>query len=415
MNIKHPIANAGLLLQFFILIGVCTMVQFSYSFMNPFLQAHFNLDKQQLGLLAAASSGGNLIFSLVSGVWVDSVDFKKAMFTGAGLIGGAALLFTLAASYYMVLVLTFVIGVGYSIILPLTNKRVARLFPADRQSFAIGLKQSGAPLGTAAGSTLLPLLSIHCGWQYAYMAMFVSVLAVAMVVGGLYRTFPAGREGFVDVGVKFSTEPATARSAYRRVYNSRNQSLIVVSNIFIGMSFSITQVIAMTFLVPFYHEQMGIPLIRATTLLGVVQLAGALARPGMGWLADCCVGRKRQVLGVLGLCNAAILIALGWLRHNPGWPALCVLSILLGATAMGWFGPVYSLMIDEMGPGRAGKASGLVATFNLIGMTLAAPFFGYLYERVGNYQLPLWFFALLMLAATLLFLTVCDPRREVAD
>jgi MFS family permease len=412
---KNPtFSNTGLLIQFFALIAVCTMVNFSYSFMNPFLQLHFNLDKQQLGFLAAAASGGNLIFSLVSGIWTDRVTFNKAMFTGAGLIGGAALLFTVAGSYYSLLILTFTIGMGYSIILPLTNKRVASLYPDGCQAFAIGLKQSGAPLGTALGAAMLPLLANNLGWQSAYLAMSLAVGAVAVVVGILHQSARSGRWGSVysagGPGAVLNMRLQLYASV--RNYTSGGQKAVIISNILIGMTFSMTQIIALTFLIPFYHEQIGIPLITATTLLGTTQLAGALARPGVGWLVDYFTERKRLILGVLGLCNAAILILLGVLHHNPGWLVLFTLSVLFGTVVMGWFGPVYSLMIDVMGTERAGKASGLVATFNLFGMTMAAPFFGYLHDRFGNYQLPLWFFALLMLAATIMFLRVRDSRRE---
>lgn len=397
---KLQVSNLGLLGQLFILIGVCTMVQFSYSFMSPFLQVNFNLNKQELGLLAAASSGGNLVFSLISGIWVDRMGFIRAVFTGAGLIGGAALLFIWAPHFYVVLMLTFMIGVGYSIILPLTNKRVACLFPAGRQAFAIGLKQSGAPLGIAAGSALLPLLAVHWGWKISYLVMFVSVLMVALLVAVLDRVSPAGEERRLNVTAGPGTEAAAVSLPVA------DSGIVLISNILMGMSFSMTQVIVLTFLVPFYHEQVGVRVVTATALLGAAQLAGSLARPGLGWLADCLAGRKRMVLGIMGLFNAAVLGALSLLNHNPGWPVLLILSILIGAVTMGWFGPVYSLMIDVMGPNRAGKASGLVATFNLLGMTAASPFFGYLYERLGNYQLPLWFFVLFMLAASSLFLSV---------
>ncbi len=178
---KTPvISNPGLLAQFFALIAVCTMVNFSYSFTNPFLHLHFSLDKQQLGFLAAATSSGNLIFSLLSGIWTDRAPFHQALIAGTGLIGGAALLFTVAGSYYTLLILAGAIGVGYSIILPLTNKRVAHLFPVGRQAFAIGLKQSGGPRAMAVGRATRPLLAVNRGWQSMYVVMALAVGAVAL-------------------------------------------------------------------------------------------------------------------------------------------------------------------------------------------------------------------------------------------
>ncbi|MFA7467809.1 MAG: MFS transporter [Desulfotomaculaceae bacterium] len=411
---KTPvISNPGLLAQFFALIAVCTMVNFSYSFTNPFLHLHFSLDKQQLGFLAAATSSGNLIFSLLSGIWTDRAPFHQALIAGTGLIGGAALLFTVAGSYYTLLILAGAIGVGYSIILPLTNKQVAHLFPAGRQAFAIGLKQSGAPLGIAVGAATLPLLAVNLGWQSMYVVMALAVGAVALVVGILNRyDSKSKRVSTAAAGPVPDAAPGLPAPAAN--YASGRQKKIIATNLLMGMSFSTSQVIALTFLVPFYYEQVGISLIMATTLLGAVQLAGALARPGMGWLVDHLASKKRLVLGALGLCNAAILLLLGALHSNPGWPILFAISILFGAACMGWFGPVFSFMIDELGKDRAGKASGLVSTFNLLGMSVAAPFFGYLCDRFGNYQWPLWLFALLMLAATTVFMSVRDGRRETA-
>lgn len=396
----------GTLGQLFILIGICTMVQFSYSFMGPFLQSSFNLNKQELGLLAATSSGGTLIFSFVSGIWVDRVGFLKAMFVGTGLIGGAALLFIWAPHFYVLLLLTFIIGIGYSIILPLTNKRVACLFPAGRYAFAIGLKQSGGSLGIAAGSAFLPLLAVHWGWKISYLAMFVFVLAVVLLIAVWDVFFSSGKEERTGAIAGYEREAAALS-----LLPVAGSTLILISNILVGMAFSMTQVIVLTFLVPYYHERLGVDIVKAAAMLGVVQLAGAVARPGLGWVADCLVERKRAVLGVLGLCNAVVLGTLSLLNSNPNWLALLILSFVIGVSTLGWFGLVHSLMIDLMGPGRAGRASGLVSAFNLLGMTVASPFFGYLYERLGSYQQPLWFFVLFMFLASLFFLCIRSKER----
>lgn len=399
-NVKT--SNQWALAQIFVLVAVCTMVQFSYSFMNPFLQAHFSLGKQQLGLLAAATSGGCLAFSFASGILVDRVSFMKAMVVGAGLIGGAAALFIYAPVYSIILLLFFIIGAGYSVILPLTNKGAVNLFPEGRQAFAIGLKQSGAPLGTALGSALLPSLAVYAGWGVTYLVMFALVLAVVLLVAALYRT-PWSVKGRCPAASHAPAEKSAGLTDGRGHSGGGAGRLVLYSNVLMGMAFSMTQVIMLAFLVPLYREQVGLSVLGAAALLGISQLSGALARPGVGWLAEYRPGKKRQVLGMLGICNAAVLVAFGFLSAGTGWPVLVVLSFLVGAVAMGWYGPVYSLMIEIMGQDQAGKASGLVTTFNLLAMTVASPLFGYLNEGLQCYNLPLWIFALFMLGATLLF------------
>lgn len=398
---KMRMHNFKLFSQVFLLIGICTMVQFSYSFMSPFLQEQFSLDKRQLGLLAAAYTGGNLVFSLLFGIWVDLVTFKKAMLFGAGLIGGALLLLTIAPGFVYVVLLSTTIGAGYSVILPLTNKGVIGLFPVERQAFAIGLKQAGAPLGIAIGSIVMPSLAIYLSWKFSYIAMFVLIFTVALY---LYFFYKEPQKAAEDGYFNDATNPQTATYSVS-YYENKHKNIEIISNILLGMSFAISQVIVLTFLVSFYHEQLGLSVVTSAAMLGIVQIAAALARPGMGWVVDC-VGKKRLVLGLLGICNALTFIVLSLLNENTNLTTISIVSIMIGFVTMGWYGPIYSLMIDIIGKAQVGKASGLVATFNLIGMTAASPVFGYIYEYFNSYQIPLIIFAIIMLATTSFFLAI---------
>ncbi len=382
--------NTGLLIQLFILIAVCTMVFFSYSFMGPFLEMHFTLDKRDLGLLAAAATSGNLIFSFAAGALSDKMEFRKVMYIGAGLTCFALFIMPFSTSYYMILGLTFLLGVAYSIIIHLTNKQIANVFPRRRLAFAIGLKQSGGPFGVAIGSILLPLLILHTNWSWAYWIMLLLVFATSLLVGSHAKK-----------NDKNETIVADNKGNHKNLGGS---ALAIATTILISTSLAIGQVIIVTFTVPIYREQMGVPLITATTLLGLLQLAGALSRPCIGLVADSFLNKQKQVLGFLGLSNVTMLAVLGLSKGNPGLPLLALLSILLGASSMGWFGPVHSRMVGLMGARRAGKASGLVATFNLLAMTMVAPLFGSLYEKTGGFQFPLCFFAVIALVATLLFM-----------
>ena len=84
----------------------------------------------------------------------------------------------------------------------------------------------------------------------------------------------------------------------------------------------------------------GMDLVQAGRVLAAYQIAGILARPAWGWLADHVLA-ARWLLALQGaiMCGAALLAA----QFGPGWPGWLVILVCAcaGATASGFTGIAY--------------------------------------------------------------------------
>lgn len=142
----------------------------------PFIEEDLLLSKSKLGLLTSLIYLGALISGfpagLLSNKWGIPVTISvglliQSLFTGA---------IYFSSSYYLILALLFVAGLGYGTINPVTSHGVVKWFPAEWRATAMAIKQTGFTIGTMAAAATLPALAELIGWRRA-------VLLVATLIG----------------------------------------------------------------------------------------------------------------------------------------------------------------------------------------------------------------------------------------
>src|SRR6202042_3691446 len=99
---------------------------------------------------------------------------------------------SLAQGYVSLLALLAVVGAAYGPSQPGGSRAVVSWFPRWEHGFAMGIRQTGIPLGGALAAAVLPTLAARLGWQRG-----VWLAAGAAFLGGLlfflfYRDAPGG-------------------------------------------------------------------------------------------------------------------------------------------------------------------------------------------------------------------------------
>jgi len=118
----------------------CSILFYALPAVTPFIKQEFGLIQSQVGLLVSALTLGNVLLLLPSGYVIDGLGEKRILLWGLALMTAASASVLLAGSYAVLLMLLFLMGVGYSTTAPGTNKAVMNRIPLPWRATVMGIK-----------------------------------------------------------------------------------------------------------------------------------------------------------------------------------------------------------------------------------------------------------------------------------
>jgi ACS family hexuronate transporter-like MFS transporter len=385
----------------FLLQFTCSGVSFSFGPLAPFLKDGLGLSRAQVGMFTSAIYLGYILMAIPWGRLADSIGPRKVMLVAPLLQGIAYLGFSQAPSFVFALLAVFIAGVGYGAVTSSTVKGLVYWFPARMRATAIGIKQTGAPVGGALCALALPALTLAFTWRVSAAAVGFAVIASAIICFLIYREFP--RQGLPGARVP------QKRGGLVQVLKNRDIMLVSFISIVYGMvEFSMT-----TYLVLYIKETFLFTAVVAGTFLALAQVCGGSGRILWGVISDRLMGgRRREVLILLGIVAASMLLVLSlWAARMPTW-LLYVTVAVLGVTGMGWLGVHLTLVSELAGRELAATGSAVSVTISCIGNLIGPPLFGYLVDVTQSYTLSLRLLGFCTIAAALLLLLVRE-RKEI--
>lgn len=304
---------------------------------------------------------------------------------------GAGLALTATANLALVLLGAILIGVGYGPITPASSHLLIRQTPPQRRSLVFSLKQTGVPIGGVLAGIAVPAFVLLLGWRGAALMSGALSLLMAALAEPLHRSLDddadpkaRGERGILTAIRLVLTVPALRRLALA------------------SLAFAAVQLCFSAFVVTFLAERAGLALVAAGAIMAAAQAAGIATRILWGWVADRFMP-ARVLLMLLGLAMGGAGIATGLI--TAAWPlsAIVAVTILLGASALGWNG-VYLAEVARLAPaGAVGAATGGALSLTFLGVVIGPPLFSAVVTASGSYR-PAFFAAALAAAAAALIL-----------
>ena len=171
------------------LLAVMTLSHTVASFCNlsippltPFLRDELNLTHAQVGMLMSFFYIGVVSASILFGWVSDFLGERWALILGLGIQGVFMIGFAWIHTFFLGGILLLLSGIGYSSVNPATTKGVMRWFPPQGRATAMGVKQTGIPLGGILAAFTLPALALSFGWRTAIILVGVMTLIFILVV-----------------------------------------------------------------------------------------------------------------------------------------------------------------------------------------------------------------------------------------
>lgn len=330
----------------------------------PLLKDVFGVPYVALGLAVSVFYGGSGIGQTLSGFLVDRVGALRVLMAGMGVLAGAIALAGLVPSYWFLLPVALLAGLGNSVFHPADYSILNASVDPRRIGRGYSVHAISGNLGWAVAPTVVFALTAHFGWRAALVT--VGGLGLAMVVvlatqGGVFTGAHGGARragGVTDVRVLL-TAPVLAAFAY----------FALIATALVGM-----QTFGVTGLMRVYETPMAL----ATAALTAFLLGGAAGILGGGFLAD--RTSRHDVVAVSGLIGAAILILL----VGTGGVGPSRLPLLLAAAGFcqGVTAPSRDMLVRAATPpGASGKVFGFVYSGLDLGSCLVPVAFGWMLDH----------------------------------
>jgi len=359
-------------------------------------QSTFNVSFAELGLTVALMSGTTAVLQTPVGFLVDRYGSRPFLVGGALLMSLSIAAMGLAASFWQILALATLSGIGNSVIHPADYAILSGSVDKDRMGRSFALHTFSGNLGFSAGPPVMALLTVAIGWRSSLI--LVGLLGVPVVISILLQS------SILKDQMRHEPKHAGARLSGRELLMSRAMLLFFAFFLLGSMAGAGVQ----SWLITVLHTVKGMALETASSALTGYMAGSTVGVLVGGWFADT---YKRHVLGfavMLTICSAALTLMVNWLPLS----SVAIIGLMFASgLALGASRTPRDVMLkDASPPGQVGKVFGFVSAGLPLGSALTPVPFGFLIDR-GHPELILILVAVLLLASLLCVGTARSTAR----
>lgn len=333
----------------------------------PFIKHDLALSLPAAAALVTIMASGRLVAALPVGQLVDRVG-SRAVLIGTSIVLGLFLgLASLAHSLPVLVVLLIAAGAATAGTTSAGAALVAQSF-GSRRGLAMGIRQSGVPLGGLAGALLLPWLAQASSWHWA-IAVSAAIAATGAII--VYALTTDAAE------VRHDRPPLSLRRLVSLVGSRPLLAIFVWGGVFVVGQYSFISLIAV--------QEGGLSL--GVLMVILAQLGGTLGRPGWGLFSDLIGRRRRACLLLISAAAVASCLVVGRLQPSAGPWLLGAFAFAFGISLIGWQGLWATSIVEIAGPGQAGTALGFGQLFIQVGIMAGPALLALIAETGGGFNL----------------------------
>ncbi len=350
-----------------------TFVRFGLPALAPFFRSDLGLSLSQTGIVLGIFDLGAVLAFYLTGLLTRRFGERRVLAAGALLTGAVTVVAASTRGLWPLALLLAVAGAGFPSSHVAGTQAMVGWFPLRERGLAMGVRQSGLPVGGFVAAAVLPWLANALGWRAA-----LAIAGGACVSCGLVTYLAMPRSDGLDL-----PGPAADGGPLPR------RQLVMAT---VTGSCLIFCQLAFTGYLPLYMvDEFGWERGEAARLLLVVHTGGVAGRLGWGWLSDRTFRGQRVPPLLLVIAGGALfLTALAFLDSaaSVGWPVAAGMALAGGLTLLGWNALVSAQLAELAGP-RTAQVMGLSLTSLFACSMVAPPLFGQAAESLGGYG-PAW-------------------------
>lgn len=364
----------------------------------PVLKTVFGVGYTELGLMMTLFYSASGLAQTPAGFLVDRFGAHKVLSAGLLLLSASMALIGLVSSFWAVLVLLVVAGIGNSVFHPADYAIMTHKVSKQRMARAYSVHTLTGVIGWAAAPVVMLAMASHMAWETALILLGLVGLAAGTLV---VANGPA-----LELAPRSAAQAAPGRGAAETSSAARlltSAPILMCFTYFLLLSVSLTGL--QTFLPTTLPKLQGVDVATAGLMLTAYLMSNAAGTLFGGILADRTDSHERIV--AFGLAAAAVLIlAVGHVAMVDGilFGAIGLAGFLSGMTT-----PARDMLVRSAAPGGAtGKVFGFVYSGLDLGASTAPLVLGLLLD--GDHPALAMTVISASLAATILSALILKKR-----
>ncbi|MEB9686461.1 MFS transporter [Bacillus thuringiensis serovar pingluonsis] len=353
-----------------------TFVTYGIGPLATFYSKEYDLSQFETGLMVSAVNIGPIFSMLIFGNFMDKHGERWIVGIGSILLGISMLIAYPITEYFYLLFVLALVGIWYGTAQPGGSSAIVHWFPNKHRGLAMGIRQTGIPLGGALASAVLPFFFYHYGLSSAIL-----VQAVVAIMGGvIFLIF------YRDHGMNINkTESYSFIEKLNKIKNNVNLYPVF----FIGITMMSLQLVILAHLMSYLTNTLDLSLKISGGLLSLTLFGGMFGRIILAWISDRLFnGNRSKPLQLTILLTAiTVMILIYLLPFLPMW-GISILCFSLGFLGLGWYSLFIVLMSERSDPNFIGLTVSFGLTLNQIFIVLAPSLFGLLVDYFKSYKIP---------------------------
>jgi FSR family fosmidomycin resistance protein-like MFS transporter len=356
-------------------------------------QDAFHVSFAELGMTIMLMSGTTALLQTPVGFLVDRHGARPFLIGGTLLMSLSLAGMGLATSFWQILVLATLSGVGNSVIHPADYAILSGSVDKDRMGRSFALHTFSGNLGFSAGPPVAAFLMAAIGWRGTLLT--VGLLGLPVVLSILLQS------RILKDQVK-EVVHAADRLSGRDLLTSRTMILFFMFFMLGAMASGGVQ----SWIVTVLHNYKGIDLPLAATALTAYMLGSTTGVLVGGWFADTFKHHILPFVTGLTIVSAVLMLGIDWL--NLPILAIIVMTFASGLALGASRTPRDVMVKDAAPPGQIGKVFGFVSAGLPLGSAITPVPFGLLIDK-GHPEL-----VLVLVAVVLLLSLFCGGSARVS-
>ncbi len=353
----------------------------------------FHLSHHQGGMLMSLFALPAIFVSLPSGMLADRYGIKGVGITGLVLTGVGSALVATSSSFVGLASGRVMAGMGAIMIVVISAQGIARWFAGKEMGVAMGIFNTGTPVGLIVSLNVISAMASRWGWRSGIWAT-VAFTTISLVVFSLFCTVP-GKE-------------TPHERAVSRVSAGKEKDGLAIWLIALCWALFTASVISLFSFAPDYMVSRGLALQTAGFYTSLVMAGSLFLSPIIGYGADR-YGHQEAFIAAGGLGMAILLLLV-----PADGSHFALLMVAIGILAAFVPAPVYSRAAQVVSQERLGRAFGLIAMLNNVGVFVGPQLVGLSRDVTGSYRAGFGLMALLAASAAMTGIVLRMRRRQAS-
>lgn len=334
-------------------------------FLIPYLVRERGLTLVQAGFVASAPLLGITVTLFAWGAVVDRLGERFSMVAGLGLVTASAMAAAWSGSLVAVALFLFIGGAAGGSTNSASGRIVVGWFPPGQRGLAMGIRQTGLPLGVGLAAIVVPNLVASRGLTTTLLVI-AAACAVGTVTCALLIVDPPRPDRAAADAQRHLANPYRGD---RRLLRIHAVSVLLV----------VPQFTVWTYMLVWLIDTKDWSTHWASILVAVTQLLGAAGRIGVGAWSDR-AGSRLRPLRQVAVVAAATMLLLGAVEPTP---LAVVVIVAATVVTVADNGLAFTAVAEIGGPFWSGRAMGIQNTGQYLVSAAVPPVVGALVTGLG--------------------------------